>query len=1143
MKKILFIVLFPIILFAQTAWYVNTERTGAGTYDGTSWATAWNLTNSVDYWGANGTGIVWASIGAGDTIFFSGGTDTVFIDAEGAYGTVFRWSGTSDFSAGDPLIITEGKYSSNPTGHDGEVVFRNVTDKQNTLWIRQIINFKLVGITVTTTSSHSALLIGTGNYPPEDSMMTVQNCDILGVGLAGLIGTTANYVSILDNRIETFENAYPNDQDPMGFNTGLGHIVDGNTIICANDYEIISDTNLMDAGGMSVDDVSLTDTDLNMTTDYHVGNSVWVNGYYLQITSNTDDTFFGEGWLFDEIVQSNGTAVIITSTSLQDNNTESHNAGTLVGAVITAANGSKLLITSNSGTTFTGTAWIGTQPSNGTTYVIGGGDAPQPNLSWTMGGAHRDIIQISNLAPNAGNYFIFSNNLVIDTKEGGSGWNNIVYNYSDLATPHVSLVFYNNIIVSRKNITSPSLFALGSNYGEGGYTRWNSVKILQNTLMIKGEANGGAFLVSWAVDSVVVKNNLVVLDTTSEYFYSPENSSGLWASVIKDIDYNVYAKYGGITGSTQFGSSNLVSPDWDAWRTYDNYDASGVDANSLTYNSTAITFDEKYGLDIADYYTGIGRDAGENLLATYPFLRYDILGHERGYGSGWDIGALEFTGGPTPVDSTPSNVNFSIPNITNAEFNTSYTGNVYELADFDSAYARIDRGWYNVNGGTWKDSSQWTIVFPTNDIAVRDTTSSTYSDSKSITLTIGTESDTWTITNKGIPSSGSRIVNKTDGVWRLVDGKVFRTADTTTSNPIEYDSIPPNPPTSFVAIGGSSQTQFQTNWTNPTATDLDSIRYYESSSNDTTTMVWIVSLPAATGYLRTGRSANTTYYGCVKAVDDSGNVSYFSNVDSATTLTDLEGGTPLQNLNLVYLTQSFGQHLYDHSTVGNAGTTTMQAEMTAYNSLNGLAGSNAGTIYRYPSDYPDCGDMIWDWNQVMRGGTLEGNTAPTQNLVTDWITDTTYSIIQVVTGFNSGGMVDIPLDTVTYPNGHITENYKYWSRKMLSVMELYPDKYFIWWTIPPIIVPSSGSQAEANEQANFNLWMSDTLASGLDSYGAFPANVLIFDIFTELDSSNSLPSNYYDSPTDAHPNENAASDVAPIYIQRVFDNARAYRKP
>ena len=112
----------------------------------------------------------------------------------------------------------------------------------------------------------------------------------------------------------------------------------------------------------------------------------------------------------------------------------------------------------------------------------------------------------------------------------------------------------------------------------------------------------------------------------------------------------------------------------------------------------------------------------------------------------------------------------------------------------------------------------------------------------------------------------------------------------------------------------------------------------------------------------------------------------------------------------------------------------------------------------------------------------------------------------------------------------------------MELMEQYPDKYFVLWTLYP-----PGTDYPVVDDmilgSQFGTWMTDTLAAGLDSYGAFPDNVMIFDIRTLLDSSYYLPDSYADSPTDPHPNAAAASYIAPIYIQQVFDNARAYRRP
>ena len=248
----------------------------------------------------------------------------------------------------------------------------------------------------------------------------------------------------------------------------------------------------------------------------------------------------------------------------------------------------------------------------------------------------------------------------------------------------------------------------------------------------------------------------------------------------------------------------------------------------------------------------------------------------------------------------------------------------------------------------------------------------------------------------------------------------------------------------------------------------------------------------------------------------------------------------------VYLSQSFGTHLYNHSLVGSPGTTTVPNEVAIYNSAHGYTGNNAFTINRITPDYPLVGDMIWQWNQVFFGGSLYSNT---QNVITEYAIPNTYDIINVTIGFNSGDIwfpdwyVD-ETDTLHYPLSHIENVYKYWIRQMVATMELYPDKYWILWNIPPVVEDDAGGATYALDHANFNDWMVNTLQAGLDSYGAFPPNVYIFDVFTLLKESGSNYMNpaYADGINDSHPNALASSLVAPILVQQMFDAARAYEE-
>ena len=72
--------------------------------------------------------------------------------------------------------------------------------------------------------------------------------------------------------------------------------------------------------------------------------------------------------------------------------------------------------------------------------------------------------------------------------------------------------------------------------------------------------------------------------------------------------------------------------------------------------------------------------------------------------------------------------------------------------------------------------------------------------------------------------------------------------------------------------------------------------------------------------------------------------------------------------------------------------------------------------------------------------------------------------------------------------------------------------------------------------------MTDTLAAGLDAtYGDFPANVYIFDVFHKLANENYyINPDYTVSSTDNHLNAAGTELLAPLFVQEVFDAAIAY---
>ena len=148
--------------------------------------------------------------------------------------------------------------------------------------------------------------------------------------------------------------------------------------------------------------------------------------------------------------------------------------------------------------------------------------------------------------------------------------------------------------------------------------------------------NTTIFTHTW-LDTIEIKNNLVVIDTTYDIFFNMDDLNDYPYSN-KEIDYNFYAARGGITST--FGLDNSVIKSFTGWRS-----TFGYDVHSDTTDSRNVIFANKYGLEKEDYYTETGNGQGVNLWDEYPFLRYDALGNPRPETGGWDIGALQYSGG------------------------------------------------------------------------------------------------------------------------------------------------------------------------------------------------------------------------------------------------------------------------------------------------------------------------------------------------------------------------------------------------------------------------------------------------------------------------------------------------------------------
>ena len=252
-------------------------------------------------------------------------------------------------------------------------------------------------------------------------------------------------------------------------------------------------------------------------------------------------------------------------------------------------------------------------------------------------GSHRDMIQITDVGDfeiDTLAEMVISNNLFIDTREEGDGWNGGIYNPD--ARCRMNFYVYNNIIVSRKNAEDFTPIWIGQEPTAEYVPLWHtsSLFVLNNTIISKGMGTA-TMMNNYRFDTCIVKNNLFISDTTLGIFFNLDNANQ-WQASHKEFNYNLYAEYGGVSGN--FGLDRGIIKTFTTWQNDFSYDL-----NSTTSNSTAVTFSNKYDSAATGYYTTSGRDLGVDLSATYPFLATDILGNPRS--GDWDIGALEYQGG------------------------------------------------------------------------------------------------------------------------------------------------------------------------------------------------------------------------------------------------------------------------------------------------------------------------------------------------------------------------------------------------------------------------------------------------------------------------------------------------------------------
>lgn len=321
-------------------------------------------------------------------------------------------------------------------------------------------------------------------------------------------------------------------------------------------------------------------------------------------------------------------------------------------------------------------------------------------------GAHRDVLQFSNFGQRNEEERLsttISNNLIIDTRPEGIGWN--AYLYSSGPYCNQTFYIYNNIFVSQKQYTNAVpifMYHPGEPqyYDEFGRFK-QSYHILNNTFIMKGKGGGPITLLN--SDTTIIKNNIMIVDTSNYLFYSLDGIDG-FPVAYKEIDYNVLAEKGGIS-SDAFGFENGNNRTLSQWRSLYSYDV-----NSITMNSSDVTFTNKYDINKVSYYTTSGRDAGENLWDEYPFLRNDAVGNARPESGTWDIGALEYQGTQSNNISVKGKIFLQGPYNTNS-MNTNLSQNsLLPLSQPFNTTPWNYNGSESLNSGSSTSFVDWVLV-------------------------------------------------------------------------------------------------------------------------------------------------------------------------------------------------------------------------------------------------------------------------------------------------------------------------------------------------------------------------------------------------------------------------------------------------
>jgi hypothetical protein len=232
----------------------------------------------------------------------------------------------------------------------------------------------------------------------------------------------------------------------------------------------------------------------------------------------------------------------------------------------------------------------------------------------------------------------------------------------------------------------------------------------------------------------------------------------------------------------------------------------------------------------------------------------------------------------------------------------------------------------------------------------------------------------------------------------------------------------------------------------------------------------------------------------------------------------------------IFLHHSTGGYIWGPNPDGTS-TKTIPEEMQRYNLEHNFTGSQ---VVSMEEEWWSPGDNEWSTQHEF----FEGNTAFTD--INYYLSN--YKILVVKSCFPSAAIESWgqPSDT-TDPTYKTVYNYKWHWRHIVKVMKDHPQNFFAVWTNAPLEINSTNA-SQASFSKMFCRWAKDTLATGQDPvFGAFPANVYVFDYFGKMSDENGyeLPQ-FVTGAGDSHPNGAGTDFAAPQFVDEIFNAAIAY---